>query len=367
MLVRTLTVHRFRNLSTLVLEPGARFNVVHGDNGQGKTNLLEAIYLVGTLRSFRATRSEEMISWGESGSEVGARVVRAGFERVYKVAIGGARRVVELDGKTPRSLGDYFGDFNVVLFAPEDLRVPRGSPAHRRRFLDRSVFNRRPGFLEDAQRFARVLRSRNVLLRDRVDDEALLEVYDTQLAEAGARVVAARRAYLAEIEPRFAVAYDEITRAGVAASLAYRSDEALAAAGDAEAGLREALGQALRSGRRRDLSRRQTCVGPHVDDVEFRLDGRKARLFASQGQLRALVLAWKTAEMGLLRDVHGDAPVLLLDDVSSELDPRRNELLFDRLTRIECQSFITTTHPRHVLVSQNRQDFQVVGGKVTPC
>jgi DNA replication and repair protein RecF len=367
LLVRALTVHRFRNLGPLALEPGERFNVIHGENGHGKTNLLEALYLVGTLRSFRANRSEEMVAWGETGCEVGARVVRGGMTRVYRVAVGGARRVVELDGKTPRSLGDYFGDFNVVLFAPEDLRVPRGSPAHRRRFLDRSVFNRRAGFLEDAQRFARVLRSRNVLLRDGRADDTLLEVYDAQLADAGARVVAARRAYLAELEPRFAAAYEAITGAGVAASLTYRADEAVAPAGGDEAALHGALAAALRDGRRRDLARRQTCVGPHVDDVEFRLDGRKARLFASQGQLRALVLAWKTAEMVLLRDVHGDAPVLLLDDVSSELDPRRNQLLFESLARIECQSFITTTHPRHVLTTQNRLDFQVVAGVVTPC
>jgi DNA replication and repair protein RecF len=104
-----------------------------------------------------------------------------------------------------------------------------------------------------------------------------------------------------------------------------------------------------------------------VDDLDFLLDGHLARAFASQGQLRALVLAWKTAEMQLLRDVHGDAPVLLLDDVSSELDPKRSRLLFERLARIECQSFVTTTHPRHVLVQENRQDFQVINGEITRC
>ena len=151
----------------------------------------------------------------------------------------------------------------------------------------------------------------------------------------------------------------------MAATLAYRGDEALGPPGADEATLREGLATALREGRRRDLARRQTCVGPHVDDVEFRLDGRKARLFASQGQLRALVLAWKTAEMVLLRDVHGDAPVLLLDDVSSELDESRNLYLFEYLAQRELQCFITTTHFRHVRLTRERVDHEVRNGVIS--
>jgi DNA replication and repair protein RecF len=159
-LVRALHVHSFRNLAPLVLEPSPHFNVLSGDNGQGKTNVLEAIYLVGTLRSFRTQHAQEMIRWGEVEARVSARVERQGLERVYEIQLAPRRRQVKLDGKTPRSLGDYFGDINVVLFAPEDLRVPRGSPAGRRRFLDRSVFNRDVGYLAAAQTYARVLKSR---------------------------------------------------------------------------------------------------------------------------------------------------------------------------------------------------------------
>jgi DNA replication and repair protein RecF len=353
LLVRALRTHHFRNLAASAFVPSPRFNVIIGENGQGKTNLLEAVYLAGTLRSFRTLRSEELIAWGEERAEVAARVERGGLERVYEIILAPRRKTVTLDGKTPRSLGEYFGDFNVVLFAAEDLRVPRGSPGGRRRFLDRAVFNRRAGFLDDAQRYARVLRSRNAVLREPVIRDELLDVWDEQLIAAGSRVVAARRAYLAELEPYFREAYTAITQAGVAASFTYDS------AGDLET----ALGPA----RARDRARRMTTVGPHVDDLELLLDDRSARAFGSQGQLRALVLAWKTAEMRLLRDVHGDAPVLLLDDVSSELDPRRNAYLFDLLAAIDCQCFVTTTHARHVLVSQNRQDFQMVAGALTPC
>jgi len=350
-LLEALRAVHFRNLAATSLVPSARFNVIAGENGQGKTNLLEAIYLAGTLRSFRTRSTEELIAWSETEAQVAARVLRGDVERVYEIELTARRRTARLDGKVPRSVGDYFGDFNVVLFASEDLRVPRGSPGGRRRFLDRSVFNREVGFLADAQRFMRVLRSRNVLLRGPDPDAALLDVYDVQLADAGARVLAARRRYLAELAPRFAAAYEAITKSGLGATLRYEASVA-----------DDVLAPALAASRRRDLARRQTHVGPHVDDLIFLLDGRAAQAYASQGQLRALVLAWKTAEMELLRAAHGDAPVLLLDDVSSELDERRNAFLFEFLARIECQCFVTTTHPRHVLVTENRQDFHIVGG-----
>lgn len=353
MLVRALAVQQFRNLENLVLEPSPRFNVFAGDNGQGKTNLLEALYLVGTLRSFRTAHSDEMLRFGQDSARVRARVERQGLERSYEVALRRGGREARLDGKKPRQLADYFGGFNVVLFAPEDLRVPRGSPATRRRFLDRSVFNRDVTYLGQAQKYTRVLRSRNALLREAQVRMDLLEVYDEQLATVGAELVRRRAAYLAELAPRFSEAYEAITRSGLRAELVYRTSE-------------RPLAEEIASARPRDLRRRQTTVGPHVDDVEFLLAGQPARAFASQGQLRALVLAWKTAEMRLLRERLGESPVLLLDDVSSELDATRNEFLFAFLREIECQCFVTTTHPRHVLVSENRLDFRVVRGRLEP-
>src|SRR5262249_33688233 len=159
----------------------------------------------------------------ETEAHVAARVLRGDLERLYELALG-ARRVARLDGKLPRNLGAHFGDFNVVLFAPEDLRVPRGRPAGPRRFLDRSVFNRRVGFLAAAPRVSSALRSRNALLRAPWPDPALLDVYDVQLAEAGARILGARRRYLAEIEPRFAAAYEAITQSGLGATLRYDAE-----------------------------------------------------------------------------------------------------------------------------------------------
>jgi len=366
MRVGAVELREFRNLQPTVLEPGPAFNVIVGDNGQGKTNLLEAIYLAGTLRSFRTHHTQELIAHGATQALVRARVTRSGLDRLYEITLGGKRKETKLDGKTPRSLADYFGDFNVVLFAPEDLRVPRGSPQGRRRFLDRSVFNWQPAFLADAQRYARALKARHLLLRgDRLDD-ALLSAYDDELVRSGARILRARRGYLAELGPLFAHAWERITQTGDAhnATLAYEGDDVLATAGDQPGELEARLGERLAATRAKDRARRQTSVGPHADDVVFTLAGRPAKAFASQGQLRALVLAWKTAEMQLLRARQGDSPVLLLDDVSSELDATRNQFLFDFLARIECQCFVTTTHKKHVRASGNVKYYQVLAGSV---
>jgi DNA replication and repair protein RecF len=364
LLVRALQLHGVRNLAPMVLEPTPRFNVFVGDNGQGKTNLLESIYVLGALRSFRTQKLAELIGFGRDKALLEARIERGELERRYQVEIVPRARTARIDGKSVRPLARWFGGFNVVLFAPEDLAVPRGSPRERRRFLDRAVFHREPGFLEVARDHEKVLRSRNALLRaaeGRLPPRQveLLAVYDEQLARMGAALVRARLAFLDALRPRFAGAFEAITGTGLAADLAYRSE---VEPGD---GLEQRLAAGLAASRARDLARGTTSVGPHHDDLEFRLAGEAASAYASQGQLRALVLAWKTAEMDLLEAAHGDPPVLLLDDVSSELDPTRNAYLFEFLRKRPGQCFITTTHSRHVLLTTERVDFRVANGHVS--
>jgi DNA replication and repair protein RecF len=356
----------------VVLQPEARFNVFHGDNGQGKTNLLETIYVVGALRSFRTQRLAELIAFGGERAYIGARVERAGLQRVYELVQRPRARRVRLDGKAVRPITRYFGDFNVVLFAPEDLQVPRGNPAARRRFLDRAVFNRSPRHLNDVQDYEKTLKNRNALLREAGSGKRssrqvrdLLAVFDQQLATLGARLVLSRQRLLDEMQGPFQSAFEAITQTGLPVQVRYAAPDELQAAGQDPGRMVAILSELLARSQPRDLARATTSVGPHRDDLQFWLDGHLAASFASQGQLRALVLAWKTAEMDLLAASHGEEPILLLDDVSSELDPTRNEYLFQFLRSRRAQCFITTTHPRHVLLSADRIDYRVERGVVT--
>jgi DNA replication and repair protein RecF len=356
--VRALETAEFRNLAQVFVEPHPRFNVLHGDNGQGKTNLLEAVYLLGTLRSFRAARTEELLRFGASRASVRARVDKLGTERLLEVELSPGHKSARVDGKGARA-AQYFGGFNVVLFAPEDLRLPKGPPAARRKFLDRAIWNAVPGYLAEAQTYDRVLRSRNAVLREHADPE-LLEVYDAQLAQAAVPLVARRRQLVAELAPFVERAFERVTQAGLPLALAYES-----ALPVEEAEIRAALAEQLAADRRRDLARGATSSGPHTDELRLTLAGRAAGAYASQGQLRALVLALKIAEIEYLTERLKDSPVLLLDDVSSELDATRNEQLFAFLKTVPCQAFITTTHPAHVLLTEERQDFRVLKGAIS--
>lgn len=352
-----------RNLRPVSLEPRERFNVFSGDNGQGKTNLLEAIFVIAALRSFRTSKLADLIAFGGERAKLGARVVKDDLTRVYEVEIAAGSRKVTLDGKAARPLARYFGGFNVVVFTPEDLGLPRASPADRRRFLDRGVFNLRPDYLATAQDYERVLKTRNTVLRqvgdgaiDRRRAEDMLAVYDLQLAQHGAKVIAARQAFVAAVRGELTTAFSSITRTGLAVEARYVVRSA--------AETPDAIASALVAARMKDFATRATQVGPHRDDLVFELEGHEAGAYASQGQLRAIMLAWKTAELQVLGRAHGDLPILLLDDVSSELDPQRNEHLFEHLATLAGQCFITTTHPGHVLLRQHRADYRISNGEI---
>jgi DNA replication and repair protein RecF len=324
---------------------------------------------VGTLRSFRGATAAELVRFGARAAALGAEVEREGLHRTLAVTLEPRKRRAEVDGKAVGSSVEYAGGLTAVIFAPEDLRLPKGSPHERRRFLDRAVFEARPGFLREALDYHRLLKHRNALLREHAAGAArppaLLEAYDERLAAAGAAVVLARRELLAALRGRFARAFTAIGRMGVDATLDYECDPEVAAAGDLAA-VTAALGAALTRRRERDLQRGFTSVGPHVDDLIIGLDGRPARAHASQGQIRTLVLALKTSEITHVLETTGDPPVLLLDDVSSELDPERNQSLFEFLEEVGCQTIISTTDPAHVRLRGPARRFLVSGGKVEP-
>lgn len=371
MKISLLTAQGIRNLAPVELVPRERFNVFVGQNGQGKTNLLEAIYVVATLRSFRTSRLADLIRFDTPSARLGARVEKDGLSRVYQVELGGGQRRALLDGKAVRPIARYFGGFNVVVFTPEDLALPRGSPSDRRKFLDRAVFNQGPEYLGALQDYEKVLKQRNTVLKQAANGmprgqvEALLDVYDAQLAPLAASIANARAGFVEKIEAEHAQAFEAIGRSEHRAHVRYVSKTAGVPVEQILAHYQET--------HTRDLATETTQSGPHRDDLAFELgdhgshDGpwRAAGDFASQGQLRAIMLAWKTAELSLLARTHGELPILLLDDVSSELDPSRNAYLFEHLANQAGQCFITTTSAHHVLLARDRADYRIENGQIS--
>ena len=270
-----------------------------------------------------------------------------------------------LDGKRIRGIRAAFGAVAVVLFVPEDLLLVRAAPAARRRFLDMAISGVERGYFDEAASFQKVLRSRNAVLRvgRGSASPALLDTYDEQLAQAGARVVMQRREIVRALGPEVHRMFRAL-HAELSVELRYESNPAVEAA-SSETDVIAVLLQGLADRRATDERRGHTTFGPQTDDLEIRLDGRPASEHASQGQLRSLVLALKLAELSNLETRRGEAPILLLDDVPSELDPTRRRYLFDTLDDLSCQAVITVAERAVVPATKGRGDFLVTGGKIT--
>lgn len=370
-----LRVRDFRNLTALHLEADPRFNVITGRNGQGKTNLVESIHVLSTLRSFRSLRNRELLRDDTTEAIVEADVFREGSEQHLLVRIRPHGKRAEVNGNTVRDLQRYFGRMNTVVFTPEDTGVLRASPADRRLFLDRMVFNAKPAYALDHAAYEDVLRNRNAVLKQDRPDHALLDVYDEQLARLGAAIAYERSAWLDTIGPRFATRFRQLFGDTHLASTGYlrawdRDDDEDVAPGDVPSEalqptlLEEQLLNALRRTRTHDMRRGFTQTGPHRDDWAGTLDGGDMRTRGSQGQHRAFLLALKITEIETLHDRFGEPPILLLDDVSSELDPERNERLFGFLHRFDGQAFLTTTDLRHVPLSSGFRHWQMDNGQL---
>lgn len=338
-----LSLQDFRNLASVELVPSEHATIAVGQNGQGKTNLLEAVYFLATLKPLRASKLSELVRFGQPAARVTGRFALKGAEREISVEIAEGTRTAFVDGKKAASLDEYFGGVAVVAFTPDDLEVIKGGPERRRWFLDRAVFNRFPAFLKESRDYSRALKSRNRLLKEGAD-LTYLAAYDEALAKSGARVWTRRRALLAELTPRAEATFAAIGRTPDPVRYRYSPNHLeLDFPAASEESLAEALRAALDARRARDAERGFTSVGPHADDLSVALGGRSARLYASQGQQRALVLGWKIAEIENLQQALGFLPLLLLDDVSSELDPERNAYLMGYLAQSGAQVFLTTT------------------------
>jgi DNA replication and repair protein RecF len=363
----------FRNLAGEELVPGPQLTVLYGPNGAGKTNVLEGLYLLSTLRSFKVPDLGALVRIGAVAGAVEVTiddpVVGLASALAVRIQSGehGTRRTAMRDGKLVRAAADFYGLFSVILFTPEDLEVLRGAPAGRRRFLDRMLFARDRAHIVDVQQYEKLLRSRNRVLRGGMDEPAraehLLDVYDEGLAQVGARIWQRRAALVVALEPGFGRCFLEIHGPSVRATLGYRSrlGEGIAAGQHVDA-----IARGLRERRSRDCATGTTSVGPHRDDLDVTLDASPVASFASQGQARALVLALRIAELETARDPTGGVPLLLLDDVSSELDPERNEQLFGALARHAGQCILTTTAPGHVIAGRqmDRLDVEVRDGRL---
>ena len=355
--IRSLRHEGFRNLASGTFEPGPRFNVLFGDNGAGKSSLLEAIGYVTSLRSFRQARKEDLIALGSPRAQLVSSIESAPLSHEVRVTLDrNEGRAVVLDGKRPRTLGGYYGQLPSVVFHPADTELMMGAPEARRSFLDRVLEQIDPTYARAVDDYTKALRSRNRALKQPRGDARAVAAYDGLLAELGARIGAARGELARALKPMVESHFGEITEQALPLELSYFARHPPE---------RLLLERALRESYEQDVMRGHTSVGPHGDDLRASVKQTAAKHHASQGQHRALVLALKVAELSVLSQRKQRVPLLLLDDVSSELDRSRNRRFFQLLARLGGQVFLTTTHREFIVLEEARSDFQLQAGAIT--
>lgn len=331
-------LNHFRNYIGCEFEPCAGVNVLLGDNGQGKTNLLEALYLCCTGRSHRTRQDRELIRWDADFAAVQVQAEKNdGSHDVEVILPAAGKRKIKISGREAARSGELMGHVTGVLFSPEDLRMVKDGPAERRRMIDMTLAQLRPAYYYALQRYNRALKQRNEALRACAVNAAListLDLWDEQLAAAGAELMRHRRAYIEKLSAAAEETYREIADDRERLRVRYQPS---VSCGDDAAANRDALLAA----RETDARRLTTSVGAHRDEVLLTIDDRELRFFGSQGQQRTAALSLRLSELAVMREELGEWPVLMLDDVMSELDPHRRRQLIARLAGI--QTIVTCT------------------------
>ncbi len=328
----------FRNYEHEKISFHRKVNVILGENAQGKTNLLEALYMTSFGRSFRHVRDRDLIRKGSKYASVRAEAVRDG--RDLKVEIGLIRggKSIRVDGANLRKTSQLLNNVHIVLFSPEDLRIVKDEPARRRDFIDREICQISPVYYSDLTAYHRALRQRNAVLRSENPDSGILDIWDREMAKYGAAVILRRDAFIRGLSEISAEIHRDLTDGREQFSAVY--EPGIKVAGNFRE-QQDLFLDTLWNNRASDLERRTTGKGPHRDDLGMYISDMEVRKYGSQGQQRTAALSLKLAEIDMIRRETGDEPVLLLDDVLSELDQVRQRQLMSSFSDI--QIFITST------------------------
>ena len=339
-----LNLHHFRNYDEAQVEFSPQINVLIGENAQGKTNLLESIYVLAMTRSHRTNNDRELIEFGKDAAQIKGTVQRELGSLKLELDIGKHGKKAKANHLEKARLSEYLGQLNVILFAPEDLALVKGAPTVRRRFIDMEFGQVSPKYLHDLTQYRDILKQRNRYLKQlqshEAQDQLYLEVLSEQLAAVGGAIISQRVKFLSELEGYAQKLHQSITQGRENLTFEYSSAVKDAAA-LTEVELSEALMDLYRQNQSKEIFQGTTLYGPHRDDVRFLINHKNVQTYGSQGQQRTTALSVKLAEIDLMKNQTGEYPILLLDDVLSELDGARQTHLLKTI-QDKVQTFLTT-------------------------
>ena len=334
MYFKSIELENFRNYRHLTLEFDKKLNIITGNNAQGKTNLIESLFIMSLGKSFRTNKDSEMIGFDMDFSRSRSVIYDDDKETEIEIIYNNEGKVIKVDGVKLRKSADLLENVYIVVFSPDDLRIIKDGPESRRRFVDRELCQIKPVYYSDLGNYKRVLKQRNFLLKNKYKDMSLFEVFDESLAEYGTRIIEERYRFSSRLSEISRKIHSEISNGSEMLDVEY---ETFFKKGFTKEDYKEELIKNFES----DINKGYTSAGPHKDDLLISINGKDIRAYGSQGQQRTASLSLKLAELELIRQETGKNAVLLLDDVLSELDVQRQRYLINSMKDI--QVFITAT------------------------
>ena len=349
MYIKEIELKNFRNYEEIKLNFHKKVNFIIGDNAQGKTNLIEGIYISSFGRSFRPGKDSQMIRFGENFCRTKVLAIREEDEKNVDIIIGEAEKGVKINGVKIKKMTELLENILIVVFSPEDLKIVKDSPEKRRSFMDREISQLRPSYYMDLSFYRRALLQRNALLKEKNATKENFDVWNIELSLHGTKIIIKRKEFIEKINKISNEIHSNITNGKETLEVVYEPSVPYS-----EQKTQEVFIEVLEKNKKRDIFKGNTESGPHRDDLEIRINGIDIRKYGSQGQQRTAALSLKLAELRLIKEETGEDAVLLLDDVLSELDANRQSYLINSLA--DTQIFITTTE-----ISENIKSMLPVG------
>ncbi len=364
--IKSILLKNYRNYEDLDIRLNKGINILYGQNAQGKTNILESIHLLSTGKSHRSQKDSELIRWNQDDARIKIAYEKENEEQSIEMYLHrNTKKQIKLNGVKLTKIGELIGNLHTVIFSPDHMKIIKEGPSERRRFVDIIMSQAKPGYYYHLVQYLKVLEQRNNLLLEGKKNEKLLktiDVWDEQLAEFGSRLIKSRALFIRRINEYAEEIHYRITRDREKLDIRYKSSVPYGEENETE--IKKRFRENLYDFREIDARRGLTHKGPHRDDVLIYIDGNEARTFSSQGQQRTALLSLKLAELEYIKNETNDVPVLLLDDVFSELDTQRQYFLIEFISSI--QTIITCTDVEHLNKFQitDMSVFHVIEGKI---
>lgn len=369
MYLEGIELKNYRNYETVKLSFSPSINVLIGENAQGKTNLVESIYFLAMSRSHRSPRDRELIRWDSEFAKVNGQLIKKSHSVPLEIVLSKRGKIAKMNHLEQRKLSDYIGQLNVILFAPEDLSLVKGSPSVRRRFIDMELGQMNKIYLHHLTQYQRVLKQRNQFLKkakyDRKHDALYLDILTEQLATEGAEVLYHRYRFVKQLTKWAQEVQTDISNGKEELRISYKTTSSVSDKMSKEELLSQ-LQKDYEKAKEQEIDQGTTTLGPHRDDLVFYVNEKNVQTYGSQGQQRTTALSLKLAEIELMYEMTGEYPILLLDDVLSELDDSRQTHLLNAIQN-KVQTFITTTSLDGVQMDllQNPRIFKVENGEIS--